>query len=71
MLLIAIKAKNPEVDLNKGKWEDIMNSSDYELHKGEKKYVDSREQEIFKMTERGYIISDGELFKNLALSISE
>ncbi len=71
MIMIAINAKNDAVDLSTKKWEDVMSSSDYELHKGEKKYLDSRESEIFQMTEKGYEISDGKLFKNLAVAIAQ
>lgn len=43
-------------------------SADLEIYMTEKTYADSREQELFRMTEQGYQISDGHLFKTLMLA---
>lgn len=41
---------------------------DLEIYTSEKAYKDSREQELFRMTEQGCEISDGHLFKTLMLA---
>jgi hypothetical protein len=44
---------------------------DIEVYSMEKEYTDQRELELFKMTEMGCTISDGQLFKSLSMALAE
>lgn len=45
--------------------------SNLEVYTTEIPYKSSREEELFKMTERGFQISDGKLFKTLCLALPQ
>ena len=69
MLMVAVKSEDKDFDLlNKTQFtlEDIQ-SGKVTVYKGQKKYEGSREEAIFEMTQKGYEVSEGELFKELAL----
>lgn len=67
MIMVAINSKAGAADLPL-EGLDALDFSDVEFHKGEKKYQLSREQEIFALIQKGYVISEGELFKALLLA---
>lgn len=65
MIMIALSVSDKTIDLSK----DIPSSFDgLNLHTGEKKYVASRESDLFELIEQGYEITDGKLFKSLMLA---
>lgn len=43
--------------------ETMLNSSDYEIFKGQKDFTKEREMEVFEMTKKGFLIGDGTFFK--------
>jgi hypothetical protein len=46
-----------------------MSSFDgFEIHKAEKPYSKVREQELFDLTEVGYSLSDGKIYKALMMA---
>lgn len=45
--------------------------ADIEVFSMEKEYDSPREEELFKMTELGCVISDGQLFKALSLALAD
>jgi hypothetical protein len=67
MIMVAINRLEPNVDLTKVELSSL-DSTQFELIKGEKKYVKSREVELFEKIQNGFQISDGRLFKQLILS---
>ena len=73
MIMIAISSKDVRykmTDLNPETPKDVI-SEYFELHQGEKNYDGSREMALFEMTEKGYEISDGKLFKTLLMASVE
>lgn len=70
MIMVALSTKDAEADLTQIDWENPGNTN-FDLHKGDKSYSDTREAELFAMTEKGYQISDGRLFKQLLLATVE
>ncbi|MEX1001338.1 MAG: DUF6495 family protein [Crocinitomicaceae bacterium] len=66
MVMVGIQAKSTHIDLSKTPISEL-NPDEFQLFKGEKYYEGVREEELFKMTEKGYQISDGQLFKKLIL----
>lgn len=67
MIAVGLTAKNLNVDLTEIDLNDL-NPRDFELYKAEKDYQSQREVEIFKMTQKGFSPSQGELFKRLILA---
>lgn len=70
MVMVAIHCKDKKYDMTDFK-PDMPSGvmADYfELYTGEKKHEKSREMEIFELTEKGYEVSDGKLFKALILA---
>lgn len=67
MILVAITATNSEVNLESCDLSSLK-VDQVQFVKGEKKYQEVREIELFKMTEQGYQISDGTVFKQLMLA---
>jgi hypothetical protein len=65
MVSIALEdsAKDSEKSGDESKREDSLS-----IYKSEKKYLESREKEIFDLIQKGYLISDGDLFKKLQLA---
>lgn len=69
MILVAVKREVEDMDLltkSSFSLEDIK-SGKISIYKGQKIYKDNREEIIFNMTQKGYEVSDGHLFKELAL----
>jgi hypothetical protein len=73
MIMIAVKSEDQDFDLlNHTHFtiEDVK-AGRVTIYKGQKKYEESREEAIFKMTQKGYEVSEGKLFKELALLLAE
>lgn len=66
MIMVAIKRKSGDLDLSEIDLGKIP-ADQVEIFQGEKSYQKSREEELFEMTEKGYQISEGQLFKQLIL----
>jgi len=67
MIMVALSTKNPDLDLENLDWTSI-DYKEFEIHSAEKLYEGKREEELFKLTEIGYYLSKGELFKALMLA---
>ena len=67
MIMVALSTKKPELDLTKLDWANITDYSDFDIHTAEKDYKEDRQKELFELTEIGYYLSDGELYKALML----
>lgn len=65
MISIALEDSAPESE--KSGAEDKRENS-LSIYKSEKAYVENREKEIFDLIQKGYQISDGDLFKKLQLA---
>ncbi len=65
--MISIALEDSKSDKEKSGAEDQLENS-LSIFKTEKKYTESREKEIFDLIEKGYKISDGDLFKKLQLA---
>lgn len=70
MVMVAVNVIDKSIDLldEEGDWFSNLRPDQFELHTGEKKYDTSRENELFELTEKGYSITEGELFKQLILA---
>lgn len=68
MIMVALTTKDKTLDLTKLDFKNIENYSSFEVHKAEKEYSKDREKELFDLTEIGYSISNGELYKALILA---
>lgn len=68
MIMVALSTKDKSIDLTQLDFSSIEDFSAFELHKAEKNYTKEREKELFDLTEIGYSISNGELFKALILA---
>lgn len=73
MRMVAISCKDPQMDLREIDSSKIKASSLelFEIHQGEKKYDEIREQIIFDYVQKGFEVSDGKLFKSLLLASIE
>ncbi|MDA7803341.1 DUF6495 family protein [Crocinitomix sp.] len=68
MVVISSKSKNFKIsDFNPASPKSFI-AENFELHSGTKPYSKDRELELFEMTERGYQISDDQLFKSLIIA---
>jgi tRNA uridine 5-carbamoylmethylation protein Kti12 len=67
MILIALKRKDSTINLKTAELTALRHDQ-VALIKGEKKYMKSREEEMFSQILKGFQISDGQLFKQLILS---
>jgi hypothetical protein len=67
MITVALSVTNDGVDLTETDWQTAQ-VEDFVIHKAEKVYDSSREQELFELTEKGFTISDGKLYKALMLA---
>ncbi|OIQ31686.1 MAG: hypothetical protein BM555_05090 [Crocinitomix sp. MedPE-SWsnd] len=67
MVMVALSTKNPDLDLQSVDWTTI-DYKEFEIHSAEKSYEGKREEELYKLTEIGYYISEGDLFKALMLA---
>ncbi len=70
LIMFALSTENGSLDLTE---EIDLNEhiDSLSLHRTEREYHIAREKEIFEMTTKGFQISQGELFKMLALAHSE
>lgn len=67
MITVALSAKVDALDLEKMDWTSAS-PGDFVIHKAEKTYNLPREKELFELTEKGFTISDGKLYKALMLA---
>jgi len=70
MVLVGISGESEETDFRNSTYisESLNNPPDgLSIYTSSKKYEESREQDLFKMIQTGYLISDGDLFKKLSL----
>lgn len=68
MIMVAISTNNKEIDMTTMDFSSLSNFEDFHIHKAEKTYQKERGKELFDLTELGYYISDGKLFKALILA---
>ena len=68
MMMVALTTKDKGIDLTTVDFATITDFTAFEIHKAEKAYTKEREKELFDLTEIGYSISDGDLFKALILA---
>ena len=68
MIMVALSTKDKSLDLTQMDFKSITDFSKFEIHKAEKNYSKDREKELFDLTEIGYSISNGELYKALILA---
>lgn len=70
MVMAAVHSKDKNFDMTN--FQSINGSAglleNIELFTGEKKYEKSREMELFDLTEKGYTVTDGKLYKALILA---
>ena len=73
MILMALKIKDPAIDLSTKEGYDKVqtNMPETEMYTSEKKYKFAREEELFQMIQNGCYISDGKLFKAIAVTMAE
>ncbi len=73
MRMVAISCKDKQIDLQLLDPSTITPASvqKFEMHQGEKKYDQSRESIIFDYVQKGYVVTDGQLFKALLLASIE
>lgn len=73
MRMVAISCKDSQIDLREIDFsKTTANSIElFEIHHGEKKYDEIREQIIFDFVQKGFEVSDGRLFKSLLLASIE
>ena len=73
MILMGIKIDDPSIDLTTREGYDKAQVSipNTEMYTQEKSYKFPREKELFEMILKGCYISDGKLFKAIALTIAE
>lgn len=66
IVLVGIQENKPGA-ISKLGMQQSYDINDYELMHSDKKYKDQREIEMYQMIEKGAIISDGKLYKQLIL----
>jgi len=71
IIVVGIRSEDDRIDFLKGDVNTyLQNSSDkFKIYTSKKDYGEVREMELFKMMERGCIISDGSLFKIISLGL--
>ena len=72
IVVVGLKSKSDKVDLTQydlAKGQSLMPQGAIEIFHGEKEYRKSREEDIFQLTNSGFQISDGQLFKNISLAM--
>jgi hypothetical protein len=67
MIMVAISTKDEAIDMTTIDWSAVTDYSPFEIHKADKEYQLPREEELFKLTEIGYSLDDGSLYKALIL----
>lgn len=73
MIMMAVKREDETLDLltrTAFELRDIKEGR-ISIYKGQKKYDSERQKVIFDMTQKGYEVSDGQLFKQLALLVAD
>jgi len=68
MIMVAISTKNEDIDMTKVDWSSLDSFDGFEIHKAEKEYTKAREEELFDLTEIGYSLSDGKIYKALMMA---
>lgn len=68
MIMVVLTANDESIDLSNFNGNVTYTAEQVSLHQGEKKYDKQREIELFDLTEKGYQISEGSLFKSLILA---
>lgn len=66
MITVAVERKDPSTDLLNVDLNSIS-LDDVNIYRGEKKYVENREKELFELIQKGYQINQGDIFKQLIL----
>ncbi len=66
MINITVTAKEQGLDFS-----NVQDHTKVDYHKLEKKYIKSKEEEIFALTKKGFEIGDGVLFKELILAYAQ
>jgi hypothetical protein len=73
MIMMAVKREDETLDLltrTAFELRDIKEGR-ISIYKGQKKYDSERQKVIFDMTQKGYEVSDGQLFRQLALLVAD
>lgn len=70
IIMVAVSVTDKSIDLTQfdAVSFNALDAAKFELHSGEKKYTKNREADLFALTEKGYVVSDGTLFKQLILA---
>ena len=73
IILMGLKVKDPTIDLTtKDGFKRIQtNTPTLSVYNSEKLYSRKREEEMFDLIQSGAIISDGNLFKTIALMVAD
>ena len=71
IIVVGISSEDESVDFLEGDVSSYLqsNSEKFKIYTSKKFYSEVREMELFKMMERGMIISDGSLFKTISLGL--
>jgi len=68
VVLVGLKSENSHIDLRSTAPSELKKHN-FKVYTKTKKYLSNREEEMFALVESGASISEGELFKNLCLSL--
>lgn len=73
MIMMAVKREDETLDLLTRTAFELRHIKEgrISIYKGQKKYDSERQKVIFDMTQKGYEVSDGQLFKQLALLVAD
>lgn len=73
LVLMGVKVKDTDVDITSEKGFERLKKDELEttFYTSEKKYFKKREVELFEMIQNGCEITDGALFKRIALAIAQ
>ncbi len=73
MIMMAVKREDETLDLLTRTAFELRHIKEgrISIYKGQKKYDSDRQKVIFDMTQKGYEVSDGQLFKQLALLVAD
>ncbi|MEZ4924046.1 MAG: DUF6495 family protein [Crocinitomicaceae bacterium] len=67
MITVALSVQDKSIDLSVFDWQSA-DPKLFVVHKAEKAYTANREKELFELTEKGFVPSDGKLYKALMLA---
>ncbi len=73
LILMGMKVKDPDVDITTKNGFAKLKKDQVEttFYTSEKKYFKKREEELFEMIQNGCEITDGTLFKRIALAVAQ